>query len=405
MKIVLANKYYYLHRGAERYLFELEDLLRKHGHETVPFAMADGRNRKTPWEKFFVSPVQTAKVTMDWQGLRTAGRLLYSFEARKKFAALLDAAKPDLVHVQNIYHQISPSILPEARRRRIPVVLTAHDYALLAPNYGLFHDGAICNHTKPDRYWQAVKYRCVKGSRLASALAAAGMSLHKALGLYEKNVDMVIVQTRFLRDKFIEYGWPAKRLTQPLPPFVDAAAWTPRYEGDYALFVGSLTPEKGIDVLIRAAAGVKSMPLKIVGTGPEEMRLKALAKKLKADNVEFCGFLSDDPLVQKYAQARFLVLSSMSYETAGLITLEAYAAGKPVIASKIGGLAEMVRHEKTGLQVAAGDVDELAEAMEKLWSDPARAADYGRQGRAWVERDFSPEKHYDRLMEVYRSIV
>ncbi len=405
MKIVLANKYYFLHRGAERYVFELEDLLHRHGHETVPFAMADKRNRKTPWDRFFVSPVQTAKVAMDWQGLRTAGRFLYSFEARKKFANLLDASKPDLIHVNNIYHQISPSILPEARRRKIPVVLTAHDYALLAPNYGLFHDGAICNHTKPDRYWQAVKYRCVKGSRLASALAAAEMSLQKSLGLYEKNVDMIIAQTQFVRDKYIEYGWPAKRLTQPLSPFVDAKAWTPHYEGDYALFVGSLTLEKGIDVLIRAAARIKSMPLKIVGTGPEEMRLKALAKELKADNVEFRGFLSDDPLVQMYAKARFLVAPSISYETAGLSTLEAYAAGKPVIASKIGGLAEMVKHEKTGLQFAAGDAEALAEAMKKLWLDPTRASELGRNGRAWVEKDFTAEKHYDALMGVYRGVL
>src|SRR5688500_15401304 len=156
MKILFANKYYFLKGGAERYVFELRALLMKHWHTVVPFSMDDRRNMPTEWKRYFVSNVETEKVTFSLAGLRTAGRMLYSFEAKRKFKKLLDAAKPDLVHVHNIYHQISPSILPMAKKRGLPVVITVHDYKLIAPNYSLFHDGAICERTKPDRWWEAV---------------------------------------------------------------------------------------------------------------------------------------------------------------------------------------------------------------------------------------------------------
>jgi hypothetical protein len=206
MRVVFANKYAYMHRGAERYALDLAAMLRAHGHEVAPFAMRTDRDDESPWRKYFVSPVETERVTFGWQGLRTVGRFLYSFEARRKFAELLDEFRPDLIHVHNIYHQISPSILPVAKRHGVPFVLTAHDYALLAPNYALYHDGAICEITKPRNYWRAVGHRCVKGSRAASLLSAASMALHDALGLWRDNIDRIIAPSRFLQAQFEAYG-------------------------------------------------------------------------------------------------------------------------------------------------------------------------------------------------------
>jgi len=403
MRIVFANKFYYLKGGAERYLFELAALLGRHGHEVVPFAMRDKRNLPSDWRRYFVSPVQTEKVSFSPGGLKTAGRILYSFEARGKFSALLDKAKPDLVHVHNIYHQLSPSILSEARQRALPVVMSVHDYKLIAPNYSLFHDGQICEATKPDRFWNAVGHRCVKGSRAASALAAAEMWLQRRLGLYGRNIGAYIAPSRFVQALLAEYGLDAAKV-RFLPHFIDAAAWTPRYEGEYALFVGRLSPEKGASVLIRAAARAKDVPVRIVGSGPEEAALVALARKYGATNVTFAGFKTGADLSAEYAGARFVVAPSVWYEVFGLIALEAYAAGKPVVASQIGGLAELVRDGETGILTGAGDADELAKVMSELWQQQRECAEMGRAGRAWVESDFSPERHYQGLMDIYRSV-
>jgi glycosyltransferase involved in cell wall biosynthesis len=398
MKIVLANKYYFLKGGAERALFDMRDLLIRHGHEPVPFAMQDARNVQTEWSRFFVSPVDTSRVRFTLAGIRTAGRMIYSFEAKRKFAALLDAARPDLVHLHNIYHQISPSILSEAKKRGLPVVMTAHDYKLIAPNYSLFHDGAICERTKPHHFWRAVGHRCVKDSRIASALAATEMSLQSALGLWRNGIDLVIAPSRFVQALLAEYGIDENKIVH-VPHFIEASSWIPAEGGNYALYVGRLSSEKGVDALIRAAANARDIPVHVVGTGPDEARLKNLAAEFGASNVVFRGFLDGSALRAEYAGARFVVVPSVWYEVFGLVVLEAYAAGKPVIVSQIGGLPELVKDGETGLYATAGDTKDLVEQMRALWDEPVLAAQMGRAGRARVERDFTPEEHYRRLME------
>jgi glycosyltransferase involved in cell wall biosynthesis len=400
MKLVFANKYWFLKGGAERSLFDLRDLLESRGHEVVPFAMRGDHDLPTPWRKYFVSAVETERVRFSLGGMKTAGRMLWSFEAARKFGRVLDKAKPDLVHLHNIYHQISPSIIPEARKRGLPVVLTAHDYKRIAPNYSLFHDGAICERTKPDKYWAAVGHKCVKGSAAASALAALEMTVNR--GVWRDGVDRIIAPSRFMAAILEEYGVAKDRIAH-VPHFIDAGAWTPTEGGDVALYVGRLSPEKGVDTLVRAAARAKDVPVRIVGTGPEEKRLKALAAKLGASNVVFAGFKSGEELRREYARARYLVVPSVWYEVFGLIALEAYASGKPVIASQLGGLAEMVKDGETGLYATAGDADDLAEQMMMLWDEPDTAIDMGRAGRAWVERDFTPAKQYDAIIKVYES--
>jgi glycosyltransferase involved in cell wall biosynthesis len=406
MKIVLANKYYFLKGGAERYLFDLAALLEQHGHLTAPFAMDDGRNRHTPWSKYFVSRVQTEHVSFGWQGLRTATRALYSLEAKGKFGRLLDEFKPDLVHVHNIYRQISPSILPEARKRHLPVVATVHDYALLAPNYTLYHDGAICEITRPDRFFEAVGHRCVKHSKAASWLAAAETSLHRRLHLYSNNINVFLAPSRFLKAMMMSYGWPEDRI-EVLPHFIDCSHYNPTYGvGDYALYVGRLSPEKGIATLLRAAGLSKDIPLRIVGTGlpAEERRLKLLATEVGAAHVEFRGFKVGHELAEEYANARFVLIPSEWYEVFGLVALEAMARGKAVIASEIGGLPEVVKNGETGVLSAVGDPEHLAGVMSDLWNAPEMAEEMGRRGRQRAETEFSPEGHYQRLVEAYRRV-
>lgn len=402
MKIVVANKYWFLKGGAERYMFDLAALFEKHGHETVPFAMRDHRDERTPWRPYFVSAVQTERVRVSWQGIRTAARMLYSFEARRKFSALLARVSPDVVHLHNIYHQISPSILGVAARRRVPIVMTAHDYKYVAPNYSLYHDGAICERTKPDRFWEAVEHRCVKGSKIASTLVALEMSLHRLLGLWNK-VDRIIAPSRFMQALFIDYGVPADKVVH-VPHFVDASAWTPTYEGSSVLYVGRLSQEKGVATLIRAATRIKHIPVRIVGTGPEEHALRRLAHEVGAANVEFIGMKTGDALKREYAAARFVVVPSEWYEVFGLVVTESFAAGKPVIATQLGGLGELIEEGETGLLANVADPANLAEKISTLWSSPQECARMGRTARTLAETEYTPENHYARILDVYRSV-
>ncbi len=404
MNVVFANKYYFLKGGAERYMFDLRDLLVRHGDVVVPFAMKDGRNRASGWSDRFVSPVETDRIRFGLSGMKTAGRFLYSFEARLKFSRLLDEVRPDIVHVHNIYHQISPSILPAARERRIPVVMTAHDYHLVAPNYSLFHDGNICEHTRPDSFWRAVPNRCVKGSYAASALEATAMYLHRALGLWRDNVDMIIAPSAWMAALLEEYGIDGSRIRY-VPYPMDTRQWTVGEKGDYALFVGRLSPEKGVDTLIRAAAIAKNVPVRIVGSGPEDMRLHRLAERLGADNVTFVGWKKGEELKAEYERARFVVVPSVWYEVFGLTVFEAYASGKPVIASQLGGLSEIVQHDETGRLVSAGDVDSLAAAMKAFWNSQEQCTLMGRRARKWLELEFTPERHYADIMGVYKEVM
>lgn len=401
MKIIFANKYFFLRGGTERYLFELSDMLRKKGHDVIPFAMKDERNLPSTWSPNFVSHVETERVGFSWQALRTAARVLYSTEARRKFAQLLDETLPSMVHIHNIYHQMSPSFLPEADRRRMPIVMTAHDYNLIAPNYSLYHDGAICEHTKPDNFFSAIPNRCVKHSYFASALDATAMTLHRMLGLYD-SLRAIIVPSEFMLSVFKEYGADSSRLVH-IPHFVDTTKWTSKYGGGYALYVGRLSKEKGVDVLLRAANIAREIPVRIVGDGPENAALRALAAELELRNVEFVGAKSGADLQAEYANARFLTVPSVWYEPFGLVVLESYATGKPVIASRIGGLAEVVRDHETGLSIPAGDAEVLASAMLELWRAPVAAERLGRAGRAWVEKDFTPAKHFEAIMKVYNN--
>lgn len=399
MKAVIANKYWYVRGGADRYALDLAALLEAHGDDAVPFAMQDDRNLSTPWSKHFVSPVRTAEVSFGWQGLRTAARALWSFEAARKFGALLDETGPDVVHLQNIYRQISPSIVSQAEKRGVPVVMTAHDYALVAPQYSLYHDGAICERTKPDRFFRAVGHRCVKGSRAASALTALEMTLHRALGAWD-GVERIIAPSRFMAALLADYGLPEEKIVH-LPYGIETAAVKPLSGGGYALYVGRLSPEKGVVTLLRAAAMLPDMPVRIVGTGPQEAELRSLAAQLGANNVTFAGFKEGEALAAEYAGARSVVVPSEWYEVFGLVALEAYAYGKPVIATQIGGLAELVRDGETGLLTSAGDAKDLAENLRALWHDETAAKAMGAAGRAWVQSEFTLEAHYRGLLSIY----
>lgn len=408
MKILLANKFFYVHGGVDTYYFGLMSLLEARGHQVIPFAMQDPRNRPSPYGPFFVSNVNLRKATGFWNQVRVVGRILYSFEARRKIGMLLDHERPELAHLHHIYHQLSPSILPAIKARGLPVLLTLHDYKLICPNYSLVTHGGICERCAGRRFYHALLHRCVQNSLPKSALCALEMYAHRLSGLYLNHVDLFLAPSRFLLDKMVQYGIPANQIAY-VPNFVAVESYEPSFEhrGYYA-FVGRLERIKGVETLLHAAARAGrhvNLQLWVVGTGREEEHLKGLARRLGAEGVHFVGFKSGQELTDIVRGAAFTVVPSEWYENAPLSVLESFACGKPVIASRIGGLPELVEDGRTGLLFQPGNVEELRECIESLSNDPRRLAILGREARRHVESNFGSEAHYAAVTRVYQQAI
>jgi glycosyltransferase involved in cell wall biosynthesis len=402
MKILQVNKFFYLRGGAERHYFELIKLLENKGHKIVHFAMEDKRNAPSPYAKYFVGNTELEKPKFSLGELETVGRMIYSFEAKRKVEALIKEAKLDLVHLHNIYHQISPSILGVFRKYNLPVIMTLHDYKLICPNYKLFAKRAPCERCKKYRYFEPIVQKCIKNSRLAGAICGAETTIHKLCRFYDKYIDLFISPSQFLKDKFVEWGFNEERIVV-LPHFIDAGDYDLESEPeDYFVYFGRLSAEKGLGQLLEVMKDLpETMKLKIIGRGEEEEKLKVKAKDLKLKNVEFLGPLWGRELKEMVARSRFAVLPAIWYEVFGLSILEANALSRPVIAPRIGGILEVIEDGENGILYEPLNKKELKEKIVWLWENKDEAKRMGGFGRARVLREYNPEVYYKRLLTIY----
>lgn len=407
MRILIINKFYYLFGGTERYLFNLTDVLESKGHSVIPFAMQHESNRETPYSNYFVSKVD---LSIDRRkGLRddmkAVGRILYSFEAKRRLRSLIEDASPDIAHVRNVYHQLSPSVLSVLKKMGIPSVLTVADYKMICPNYDMFYNGKVCEACKEGQFYHAVMKRCVRNSFAASALLAIESTLHRfVLDSYKKNIDLFIAPSRFVRHKFVESGFPKDRIVH-LAHFCDSSKWVPSYDSDnYLVYFGRVDHRKGLVTLINA---VRRLPTKlvIVGDGPEKANLEKYIAAEAISNVSLVGYKSGEELQFIIRRAMFSVLPSEWNEPFGHTILESFASGKPVIASKIGGIPELIREGENGHLFEPGNVGELASKISDYIANPDKVKEMGKIARFTVERDYSPEDHYKKLIAIYRDLV
>ncbi|MFA6918583.1 MAG: glycosyltransferase family 4 protein [Patescibacteria group bacterium] len=389
MKILQINKFLYPHGGAETYLLNLSRLLEQNGHEVIYFSQKISKNIPCSQEKYFLSNLELDK--FHWKTLWRLGRIFWSFEASRKIKKLIDQEKPDIVHIHNIYHQISPSILHVIKRAGIPIVMTAHDYKLIRPDYILRADG---KKVKP------------KDSTLVQILLSAEFYFHRIINVYSKNIKLFLTPSKFLKDKLIKKDYLS---VEAVPLFIDLADY-PEFETDrispYIIFFGRLHESKGADVLINALAKVrnKDIKLKLAGAGPEEDGLKALADELKiSDRVEFTGHKSKKELIELIGKSMFAVVPSRFHETFGLSVLESFACGKPVIATRAGAVPELI-NENNGILFEVDNVKELSLAIDKILDDPILLEKMSQEGKKTAQ-EFSPEKHYQKINEIYNEAV
>lgn len=406
MKVLLVNKYHYFRGGSETYYFGLAELLRKAGHEVIFFAMEDEHNLPCAQSEYFVSNVEFNGKLSALDQLKAAARMVYSLEAKRKFDKLLRNEKPDIIHI-NLFHRVlTASIVDVAKKHHIPIVFTMHDLNCICPNHTMLNHGKICEACLRGNYINCVKCVCFKDSRLKCLMAAIESEYNKRSGLYNK-IDCFITPSEFYKNLLMKSGLTKKRIIHMknfLPAETEYAIRGKR--GDYVLFFGRLSYEKGILTLIEAMKHVKA-PLLIVGTGPEEDAIRQkIAVSGLSDRVTLLGFKSGTELWSYVMNAGCVVIPSEWYEASGYTACEAQAMGKPVVVTDAGGLPENIVNGETGIVCPMSDVKKLAEAINCIMIIPDEG--YERMARLAVNNAqvlFDASRYVQRVMDIYQGLV
>ena len=317
--------------------------------------------------------------------------------------ALARRHRPEIAHLHNIYHQLSPSVIRALDREGIGMVQTLHDYKLICPGYLLLTEGSICERCRGGKYWQSFRHRCLLDSSGASAVGMAEAYFHAWMGTYEK-IRFFLAPSRFMLEKVASFGIARERLIH-LPYFVPIERYTPAARRDaYYVYAGRLSREKGIATLLEAHARLPRtrLPLRVLGDGPLREALEARRLELGLDDVRFEGFQEPEKLREILAASLFVAVPSEWYENYPYAILEAFALARPVLGSRIGGIPELVRDGQTGWTATPGDPVAFAEGLAALMADPAKADAMGRTARAWVAETLAPGPHIDQLHAIYQ---
>jgi len=425
MNVLHINHVHYIRGGAETFYFKTAELLEKHGHKSVFFSMHHPKNMPCETSEFFM-PYVDLNIKHNIIGqLKIVGRILYSFEARRRLSKLLDKYPVDIAHLHNIYHSISPSILHELKKRRIPVVLTIHDPKLVCGSHNMYvyvNDNnskvcKLCESCSGRKYYMSIVKRCVKESLAKSILVAMEMYLHhKVMDIYNL-VDVFISPSLFFKDKFRKMGFEKEMIH--LPYFIDIQELLEiksKVDGDRqrqkelsVICFGRLSLEKGLFTLLKAAKRMlhegRRMQVKIAGDGPIREQLHKNVETENIKNIKFLGYMSHDNLYQEVKNNIAAVVPSEWYDNYPMSIIETFAIGVPVIGARIGGIPEMVRDYETGLTFEPWNADDLYSKLKYLEEHPDEAVAWGKKGKKFVEQELNAEKHYQRLMEIYAKAI
>lgn len=379
MKILVAhNRYYY--RGGEDTVVDAEvALLREHGHQVMLYSR-DNR-------ELSAMSKQEAAASVFW-----------SRQTEADIRQLRDEFNPDLIHAHNTFPLISPSLYYVAGELKIPVVQTLHNFRLLCPQAMLLRQGSSCELCVGHLPWRAIAYRCYRGSLSQSAITAAMIMLHRMRGTWRSKIARYIVLNQLCRDKFAEGGLPFDRM-RIKPNFVRSDKtpdWNARRGG---LFIGRLSPEKGLHILAQAVSLLPSVQIDVYGKGPLQEFVE------HTPGLRYRGFHDAPALQQHMCNASYLVMPSTGVESFGLVAIEAFASGTPVIASRHGGLKEIIVQGSTGLLVPPGDAHALTQAIAYAEAHPEKMLEMGRAAREAYLSRYTPEINYGQIIRIYREAL
>ncbi|WP_299492886.1 glycosyltransferase family 4 protein [Acaryochloris sp. IP29b_bin.137] len=381
--LILQAHNHYLTRGGEDESFTAEcQLLLQMGHQVITYV----DNNKT----------------IDSLGLwKTGLNAIWSQRSYRAIRELLQQSTYDVIHIQNFFPLISPSVYYAAKAERIPVVQSVRNFRISCPNGLFFREGRVCEDCKGQIIpWSGILHRCYRNSRTATSATAMMIGVHNALNTWQNMVDLYVAPTNFAREKFIQCGLPKDKIFIK-PNFVYPDLGAGDGEGNYALFVGRLTQEKGVQTLLKAWETLQQkIPLKIVGDGPLAPLVQEASSRF--DAIEWLGLKNISEVYELMGNAMVLIVPSEWYETFGRVVVESFSKGTPVIASNIGAVAELVDSERTGLHFQPGNHAELMSRVNWMVDHPQRQKMMRKEARAEFLSKFTAEQNYKLLMELYQ---
>jgi glycosyltransferase involved in cell wall biosynthesis len=383
MKILFAHNFYQQAGGEDEAVRSEITMMGKKGHQVKLFSVHNEQIHD------FFSKIQSAV------------NISYSLESKKKIKQTLGEFEPDIVHVHNFFPLITPSVYDACLESYIPCIQTLHNYRTICPGALLLRKGKICEKCIRISPYCAVMHQCYKNSIIGSLAVAKMVSLY--IKTWPEKVNQLICLTDFSKKKFIQSGFPSKKMITK-PNFVEDPLKSEKYShhnrNGKALFVGRLSPEKGVEILIKAWGNIHH-PLEIAGTGPLFSKLKESAP----DNISFLGQLSKEEVIHKMMESSFLIMPSICYEGFPLVIVEAFACGLPVVASRLGSMEEIIQDGITGMHFKAGDADDLAEKVNAMFASPERLNQMDINARHEYEAKYTPEKNYELLMGIYNKVI
>ncbi len=332
-----------------------------------------------------------------------AKRLIWNTDVMRELREMVAAHRIEVVHFHNTFPLISPAAYYAAKNAGAGVVHTLHNFRLVCPGALLLREGRVCEECLGKLVpWRAVANSCYRDSTLQSAGVSLMLTSHRLIGTWDRKIDTYIALSEFARDKFIQGGLPAARISVK-PNFVDSDPGAGRGGGGYALFVGRLSTDKGIDTLLRAWKTLgPDIPLKIAGDGPMAPDVRTAAAT--TSGIEYLGRQTRERVFSLMSDAAFLVFPSIWYEGFPMTIVEAYASALPVVASNLGSMASIVKHGITGLHFSAGDVPDLQSQVRWLQSHPNERQRLRANARQEFTDNYSPDRNYEQLMRIYGHV-
>lgn len=401
MKILEINKYYYPKRGAEKHFLDVIEVLKSRGHEVAVFSMHHSKNIESPWNKYFLSSVGYTSEHSLWEKFKGAFRMFFSWEAKSKINKLLDDFQPEVVHIHNIYHQLSPTILFQIKKRNIPIVMTVHDFKLINPNHSMFLNGKFYDRCRDKKFYQCFLDKSVKNSYGKSFLAMLEAYWHSFLGTYEKNIDKYIVPSEFVKNILVERGIREEKI-EVLRHFIfennsicgekNSEKKDESREKPYALYIGAVSKNKGVKDLIDIFRNMQKLELCVAGNLEDDFQWENFP------NVKYFGFLNRSQLNSAIKKSHCLVSGSRLPETFGLIALEGLSFGKPFFGFKSGAYQEIVTNEKNGFLVERKN--ELKNALENF--SEGKISFNCEKIKKTAQKEFGKEIYFNKLEKIFK---
>jgi len=407
MNLLMVNATWYPSGGDWTYIDSICRIYEQNGIKIIPFAMKHERNFETPYSKYFVENVDYKELNKDKSlknGLRVLTKSIFSIEAQKKLELLLSENDVNIVQLNNIHNVQTPSIIPVLKKKKIPIVWRVLDYKLICPNRTFLSNDTICESCFKTKYYNCTLKKCKKQSVLASMVASLESYVYSLLPYYNQ-VDQYLFQSEFTRDQFIKYGFdPAKAAIIENP--YDAVAVDPNYSGNnYILYFGRISSEKGMTTLYEAMRLIPDIKLKIIGDGTALEEGINYVRDLGINNIEFLGPMWGKELEVVLSACDFVVLPSEWYDPSPYVVLQSYSFGKPVIATRIGGLQDMIIHDKTGKLVEIKNSKDLSSSISTLFNDKQMISEFGKNARALLLEKYSTNRYFDFTKSIFDKLL